>query len=173
MEITSGERNAWKDLITDKIKVPRKSPALSSANQSSTSSTTNSSRHNNLITKEQRINVLKLYDDLNNENKWKLACSGRYVEDIMKEAVQTAKYEHPSASFILDLADTIWLSKFTKDECKEIKYFNNKKPEKIKKNILILLIKKSLKLLVIIITKQARRILDLVDHMINAGFNVP
>ncbi|CEP16415.1 hypothetical protein [Parasitella parasitica] len=135
MEITSGERNAWKDLITDKIKVSRKSSALSSAIQSSTSSTTNSSKHNILITEEQRINVLKLYDDLNNENKWKLACSGRYIEDIMKEAVKTAKYEHPSASFIFDLADPIWLSKFTKDEFKQIKYFNNKKPEKINKEL--------------------------------------
>ncbi|KAI7889498.1 uncharacterized protein EV154DRAFT_538835 [Mucor mucedo] len=53
----------------------------------------------------------------------------------MKEVVQTAKYEHPSASFILDLADPIWLSKFTRDEFKEIKYFNNKKPEKINKEL--------------------------------------
>ncbi|CAO3630349.1 unnamed protein product [Mucor hiemalis] len=87
------ERNAWKDLITDKIKVSRKSSALSSSIQSSTSSTTNFSKHNNLITEEQRINVIKLYDDLNNENKWKLACSGRYVEDIMKEALEKSSKE--------------------------------------------------------------------------------
>lgn len=123
----TGEKDNWQLLIAEAIKASRVANSSSSTATTSTPTTSTSSKHNRSVKDLDKAPLIAYLSDLPLDKKWKLNCSGRYVEDIMVEAINHCAFDHPCLSFILDLADPMWRKLLNEEEIREINSY--KRPQ--------------------------------------------
>lgn len=66
-------------------------PTSSTNTTTSTASTTTQTAIP--LNSTDKSNIVDMYKSLGSKNKWKLECSGRYVEDVMQELAIKANYK--------------------------------------------------------------------------------
>ncbi|KAF1796627.1 hypothetical protein FB192DRAFT_1452212 [Mucor lusitanicus] len=96
------------------------SKSKSSKSATSTSKYTSRSKLGTPLSSDtDRQNALDVYRQMDNSSKWPLS-SGRFMEHVMQEVLQTRPYQHPSQYCILDLDDDNWIKFFTSAERLEL-----------------------------------------------------
>ncbi|KAG1472238.1 hypothetical protein G6F56_001656 [Rhizopus delemar] len=141
----SGDTNNWRTLIYNELKAKiKKSSKSASTTTSTTVSTTTSttastttsttasttvstkstkSVRNNSISADDKKIATAYLENLSVDEKWRLK-SGRFVEDIVMQAINDSTFEHPCLSYIVDLADPIWPNYFSPEETDEVRTYN-------------------------------------------------
>ncbi|KAG2230560.1 hypothetical protein INT48_009900 [Thamnidium elegans] len=112
----SGDANNWQTLISDELKAKKKDVFYIS-------------KHNNkhitilsvLLIKKSAITYL---ENLPVEKKWRLK-SGRFIEDIVMQAINDSTFEHPCLSYIVDLAHPIWTNYCSPEKTDEVRTYNS------------------------------------------------
>lgn len=66
-------------------------PPLSA--MSSSSKSTRRSSLGTVLSEQKRQSALNLYESMDNDKKWRLVCSGRYVENVMADVVRRQRFE--------------------------------------------------------------------------------
>ncbi|KAI8066079.1 hypothetical protein BDF21DRAFT_454895 [Thamnidium elegans] len=112
----SGAQNIWQGLIADVIRTNRKM-VTTTTTTTTTATTTTTSKHNRVVTDLDKAPLLAYLNNIPNNKKWKLNCSGRYVEDIIAEAIKDCSYEHLCYH-------PLWTDLLTDKEREEIKNHN-------------------------------------------------
>jgi hypothetical protein len=122
----SDDSDNWQALVVNELKVRKKTPSSSPTTTITRRSATKSTKfsHNNLISADEKESAISYLENLPVEEKWKLK-TGRLVEDVIMQAINDSHYEHPCLSFILDLADPLWVSYFSVGEINEVRAFNS------------------------------------------------
>ncbi|KAI9279893.1 hypothetical protein BY458DRAFT_545049 [Sporodiniella umbellata] len=118
----SGDTNNWQTLIYDELKAKRKTSFISASTTTSTKST--KSVHNNSISADDKKSAITYLEKLPVEEKWRLK-SGRFIEDVVMQAINDSTFEHPCLSYIVDLADPIWPNYFSPEETDEVRTYNS------------------------------------------------
>lgn len=126
LENDSGDNNQWQTLISDKLKAEKKSSSsatTSTATSTATGTKSSKSVHNNPISTDDKKCAIDYLKSLPAEDKWRLK-SGRFVEDVVKQAINDSAFEVPCLSFVVDLADPIWPIYFSPEEVDELGAYN-------------------------------------------------
>ncbi|OBZ80190.1 hypothetical protein A0J61_11761, partial [Choanephora cucurbitarum] len=127
----SGSRNKWR-LISSALKQTRSlqnqlpvaassSPACKPSTSTSKFATT-TSKHNALVTSNEKAKLIERVSKLNDSEKWKLS-SGKFVEGAVCEVISKCHYDHPALHFVVDPSDAIRKEAFTKEGLNEIRNF--------------------------------------------------
>ena len=80
--------------------------------------------HNNSISADDKKSAITYLENLPVEEKWRLK-SGRFIEDIVMQAINDSAFEHPCLSYIVDLADPIWPNYVSPEETDEVRTYNS------------------------------------------------
>ncbi|KAI8371941.1 hypothetical protein EDC96DRAFT_73805 [Choanephora cucurbitarum] len=85
-------------------------------------SSTFASKHDALVTTNEKTKLIERVSKLNGSEKWKLS-SGKFVEGAVCEIISKCHYDYPALHFVVDPSDAIWKEAFTKEESNEIRNF--------------------------------------------------
>ncbi|KAK4512001.1 uncharacterized protein ATC70_004000 [Mucor velutinosus] len=119
--------DTW-NLIEKELQFPDKSNPTTESTASQKQSSSSGSSLGIPITDVKKDAALSFFNGMQNGHKWKLK-SGRYVEDVMKDFVQSLDFEHPSMYCVLDMKDVNWHPLFTEEEKAEIELITEVKIE--------------------------------------------